>query len=106
MTLTFFQQQLHDVDGISRRCFGDRDTVQWRSVRRRFSDPQRGRRPHRYDLRDECLAIENGDGFPSAYGAQVFAEARLQFCDSHLSHNHMITINSHLVDALPNAIPY
>ncbi len=76
------------------------DAVGWGRPGGWFPDPQRGWGADWYDLRDGCLTVKDRDGFPPPHDSKVLAELGFQFRNSHLSHDYMITRNSHFDKAV------
>jgi hypothetical protein len=60
------------------------------------SDAQCWSLMHRHNVRDWRVAIEYGDGFTTAHGAEVFAQPRFELGDAHLLHDHIMTTNDHI----------
>jgi hypothetical protein len=55
------------------------------------------------DVRDQRLPIEDPDGFAPPNRTKVFAESRLELSDADLLHDHIMTIASHIMQAVAGA---
>ena len=94
MSLTFFEEQLHDVD-VELHRFRQRDAV-WRGAGRRLSQAKRSSVAYRHDLGNRGVAIEHGNRFAATHRAQVFTEPGFQLGDTDLFHSHIMTRNGHV----------
>ena len=95
MTLSFLEEQLHDVHA-QRSAFRDLDPMKRRCPRSRLPDPQRSRLAHRNEVGDRGIAVQHGNGLTCAHGPQVLAQPRLEVSDADLLHGPIMTRSSHV----------
>ena len=69
-------------------------TRPWRTYRERPALCVTG-----HDARDRSVAVENGQGAPSAYRAEVLAQAGLEVGDPDGIHDHNLVMTGHVVNA-------
>ena len=94
MRLTFFEEELDDVD-IELRRLGQRHPIRRWGAECRLSNTERRSVANRNDLGDWGIAVKHGDGLAPFHGTEVLAQPGLQFGDAHLLHSHSMTRSSH-----------
>ena len=95
MALAFFEEKLNDIH-IQLQGLRKPDAIGGRTAWCGLPDAQCGSLADRSDLSDRRLAIEHGYRLASADRTKVLTESRFELGDSHLPHDYIMTINSHL----------
>jgi hypothetical protein len=95
VALAFFEQELYHIH-IQLEGLRKPDPIGRRTARYGLPDTQCGSLADRRDLSDRRLAIEHGNRLASADRTKVLTESRFELGDSHLPHDYIMTISSHL----------
>jgi hypothetical protein len=95
VALPLLKQEFHDIN-VELQGLRQPNAIWRRGARRRLPNPQCRSLTDWDDLRHWRLTIQDGNRFAATDGAQVLAQAGLQFGDAYVLHDHIMTRNGHV----------
>ena len=82
MSLSFLQEQFHDLDAQPGALW-DLDPLERRCPRRWLLDPQGSRLANRNELGDGGVTVQHRNGLTRTHGPQVLAQPRLEVSETY-----------------------